>query len=133
MQPNIPYPPNPCAGICAMCSLMMFVFGVFLVILGIVMAAAQRQNLFVGMLCIGMGAIALFGATCCCCFVRKERRKDLEYMMNNSSMAQKLAQIEMRLAQQSNTPVQILTPPETRVNVIVLFHHYIILNFISTL
>ena len=79
------------------------------------------------MFCVGMGVTALLGATCCCCLVRKERTKELKYTINSSLVAQKLDRIEMRLAQQSNTPVQILTPAESRVNVIVSFHHGIIL------
>ena len=88
MQPNISYPPSPFNGICIMCSLMMFVFGAFLVIPGIVMAAVTRQNLYVWMSLIGAGIIPLLGATCCCCFVRKERKKELKYIMNTSSVVQ---------------------------------------------
>ena len=128
MQPNVPISPSPFTGICTMCSLMMFVFGGFLVIPGIIISVANERNLFVGMFMIVMGAMALLGATSCCCFVRKERRKELKYIMNNASVAQKLDRIERHLAQQSNTPVQILTPSETRVNVIVLFYRGIILN-----
>ena len=128
MQPYTPISPSPFTGLCTMCSLIMFVFGGFLVIPGIIIATYNAQNLFVGMFCAGMGVTALLGATCCCCFVRKERRKEVKYMINSSLVAQKLDRIEMRLAQQSNTPVQILTPAESRVNVIVSFHHGIILN-----
>ena len=113
-----------------MCSLMMFVFGGFLVIPGIIISVANARDLFVGMFMVVMGTMALLGATSCCCFVKKERKKELKYMMNNSSVAQKLDRIEMRLAQQTNTPLQILTPPETRVNVIVLFYHGIIFDFL---
>ena len=96
---------------------------------GIIISVANERDLFVGMFMIVMGAMALLGATSCCCFVRKERKKELKYMMNNSSVAQKLDRIERRLAQQSNTPVQILTPPETRVNVIIVFYRGTVLNF----
>ena len=96
---------------------------------GIIISVANARDLFVGMFMVVMGTMALLGATSCCCFVKKERKKELKYMMNNSSVVQKLDRIEMRLAQQTNTPLQILTPPETRVNVIVLLYHGIILDF----
>ena len=128
MQPDVPYSPSPYSCFCTVCSCFMFVFGGFFMIPGFILAFAVRKepDLYVGIFCIGIASIILMIATCCCCFVRKERKKELEYMMNNSSMAQRLDGIEMRLAQQSNTPVQILTPPETRVNVKVLFYHGII-------
>ena len=135
MQPDMPYSPSPFSVPCSMCSCFMFVFGGFFMIPGFILAFAVRKepDLFIGIFCIGIACIILLLATCCFCFVRKERKKELKYMMNNSSMAQRLDGIEMRLAQQSNTPVQILTPPETRVTAKVLLYHGIITKFISGL
>ena len=125
MQPDVPYSPHyysPSYSVpCTMCSCFMFVFGCFFMIPGFIFAVGKEPDRYMGIFCIGIASIILMFATCCCCFVRKERKKEMEYRMNHSSMAQRLDGIELRLAQQSNTPVQILTPPETRVNIKVLF------------
>ena len=91
-------------------------FGTFLSVSGFVVLS-DPQNLVVGLLCLGMGAVTFLLATCFCCHVRRERSRQLKYLANSSSMAQQLDRIETRLAQQSNVSFPITPPVPDRVGV----------------
>ena len=113
MQSDIGYQHySPFTPLCTMCSLMMFVSGTFISIPGIIFLSNPNTpgNLVGGLFTLGLGATGILLGTCCCCFVRKERSRQLKYVENSSSVAQKLDRIEARLAQQSNVSFPINPP-----------------------
>ena len=91
--------------LCTMCSLMMFIFGTFLSITSFVLLS-NPKNLVVGLFTFGIGATSLLLASCFFCYVRKERSRQLKYITNNSSMAEQINRIEMRLDQHATTVAQ---------------------------
>ena len=101
--------------LCTMCSLMMFIFGTFLSITSFVLLSVP-ENLFVGLFTFGIGGTSLLLATCFCCYVRKERSRQLKYITNNSSMAQQINRIEMRLDQHATNTVAQNYPVGDRVD-----------------
>ena len=113
MQSDIgPQHYSPLAPLCTMCSLMMLVSGTFMSIPGIIFLSNPNDpgNLVVGLFTLGLGATGILLGTCCCCYVRKERSRQLKYVADSSSLAQKLDRIEARLAQQSNASFPINPP-----------------------
>ena len=122
---------SPLTPLCTMCSIIMFVAGTFMSIAGIVFLSDPNTpgNLVVGLFTLGIGAILLLLGTSCCCYVGKERSRQLKYVANTSSMAQKLDRIEARLAQQSNAPFSI-NPPVPDMVVVQFISFCVIEDFI---
>ena len=116
---QVPYPPQypPTLGPACMCSFMMFIFWAMIMASWIVIAAQGElnNNLTFGSIMFGMGAPFFVSGTCCCCCIRRERSRHRKRMKEYSQTLE-----EMRLAHQSNLPIQVITPAENLVNCKVL-------------